>query len=1086
MDRKNFEKLVFKEGSSLLQKSGSHKLSWFDKNHWYKKILARAMSGGKFKTDLFRFIDVLPALSDEKQLLSHFEDYLKGHAALRAGAALSRAVPSLSASQIKKRIRQVAEMFIIGERAEEALPALTKNWEKGLSFSVDILGEAVLSEAEADDYAGKYARLMKALLAKDWPKNDSLQKDAFGEIPAVNVSIKPSALFSKIRPEAWEPSKEGIKNRLRPLFRQAKNSFVFVNLDMERYALKNLFLELFKELLMEDEFKDYPHFGIVCQAYLKESFEDLKELAHFAKERKCPFTVRLVKGAYWDSEILEARQKNQPIPVYTDKNEMDANFEDSARLLFAHSQYVKIAIGSHNVRSIACAMALKEARPKASLEFQFLYGMGEALAQALVQRGFRARLYCAVGEMIPGMSYLVRRLLENSSSQSFVLSAFMKSRPEAELLASPVGIESSAPAGQAPPSSDKTGAGAVSSSAVDKGQDFSKAQAVDKGQSFSKGQAFDQIAPAKGQNCEQKTSGPQEGRSGQRKSCQNLEQKTGGPQEQKSQGPKQSSFAGGIFAPSRSKKPLAFKNHRVMDFSQKANRQNFEKALSLWRDKFPIDVPAFIEGRPVRSQNIFKRPNPARHSQMISLSHWAGREEAKQAAQTAKDFFPEWSRTPPAHRIACLRRLAGLMREEEFSLSALQVFEVGKTWAEAQADVAEAIDFCEYYALSYERICQGGRTAQISGEESVLRFEAIGPALVIAPWNFPLAILTGMATAPLVCGNTVLIKPAEQSPACGLQLARLLLKSGFPPKSFAFLPGRGEEIGKYLAEHAEIPIVSFTGSFSAGAKIIRQAGEILPGQKEIKKCLAEMGGKNAIIIDSSADLDEAVGGVLQSAFGFQGQKCSACSRLIVLENIYERFMERFLPAVSSWEIGPPEDPKFPIGPLIDEDSYKRVRDFIQKEKSPVLFQGILPLGLEGWFQPPVVFSVKSPSAPLMQKELFAPVLACLKVKDFDEALSAANNSPFGLTAGLFSRSPAHIEKFSARVEAGNVYINRNCTGALVERHPFGGRKMSGLGSKAGGPDYIKQFLRSKVVTENSMRRGFAPELFEEDFASSAK
>jgi len=418
------------------------------------------------------------------------------------------------------------------------------------------------------------------------------------------------------------------------------------------------------------------------------------------------------------------------------------------------------------------------------------------------------------------------------------------------------------------------------------------------------------------------------------------------------------------------------------------------------------------------------------------------------------------------------------MQKREFELSALQVYEVGKTWREAQADVAEAIDFCNYYAWSYGQLIQKKKTDKVAGEESFFHFEAIGPAAVIAPWNFPLAILTGMTVAPLLCGNTVLIKPAEQSSLTAYQLAEMLLESGFPERSFAFLPGRGEEIGEYLVQHPQVSIVSFTGSFEVGSKILKTAGQITDRQKDIKKCIIEMGGKNAIVIDSSADLDEAISGILVSAFGFQGQKCSAASRVIVLENIYENFIKRFLPAVESLVTGPPDDPSSSLGPLIDEISFKRIKNFVQKEKSQNLFEDSVGGSDRAWFCPPAVFLTDQKDSALMQEELFAPVLAIFKVRGWKEAIRQVNHSRFGLTAACYSRHPGHIEEFKRSVEAGNVYINRNCTGALVKRHPFGGRKMSGLGSKAGGPEYLKQFLHISIVTENTVRRGFSPELFE--------
>ena len=370
------------------------------------------------------------------------------------------------------------------------------------------------------------------------------------------------------------------------------------------------------------------------------------------------------------------------------------------------------------------------------------------------------------------------------------------------------------------------------------------------------------------------------------------------------------------------------------------------------------------------------------------------------------------------------------------------------------------------------------KTSDTAGEESFYHFEAIGPTAVISPWNFPLAILTGMSIAPLLCGNTVLIKPAEQSSLTGLKLAELLLESGFPKESFAFLPGRGEEIGDYLVSHPKVSIISFTGSFEVGTQIIKKAGQISKNQKDIKKCIVEMGGKNTIVVDSSADLDEAIKGVLDSGFGFQGQKCSACSRVVVVEDVYKNFIERFIPAVQSLIINSSEKPEVSLGPLVDERAFKKINNFIEQEKSKKLFEGSFEKSHSSWIHPPVVYLAEDENADLMQKELFAPVLAIFKVKNLDEAIKQVNKTAFGLTAGVYSRQPSHIEKFKSLVEVGNVYINRNCTGALVERHPFGGRKMSGLGSKTGRPEYLKQFLHTKILTENKMRRGFAPELFE--------
>ena len=403
-----------------------------------------------------------------------------------------------------------------------------------------------------------------------------------------------------------------------------------------------------------------------------------------------------------------------------------------------------------------------------------------------------------------------------------------------------------------------------------------------------------------------------------------------------------------------------------------------------------------------------------------------------------------------------------MLKESFFHFASLQVYEAGKTWEEASADVAEAIDFCSFYAESYEKLSAPQLTDEVAGEESFLRQEPIGLAAVIAPWNFPLAILTGMLTAPLVCGNTVLIKPAEQSSLTAYELVKLLLKAGFPSESFAFLPGRGEEVGEALVEHPKVSIISFTGSLEVGQSIFNKISSLSKAQDNFKKAILEMGGKNAIVIDSSADLDLAVKGVTESAFGFQGQKCSACSRVIILEDIYETFMSRWIPALESLVIGETKKPENSLGALVDEASAKRIKNFIQNQKESLIYSHPIEKEFadQSHFIPPRLYLSAKPHSDLMQKELFAPIVTCFKVKTMEHAIEVLNQTQFGLTAGLYSRHPGHIELFKSEVSAGNVYINRSCTGAIVKRHPFGGRKRSGLGGKAGQADYLKQFFTS--------------------------
>lgn len=977
MNNTDVEKYVFQQGSQLLKASQQKHLSFFKKNWWYKKMLALVYSNHKLKTKLFHFIDVLPSLTNDQKVLECFQEYFKGHNLDFLNLNFGKLSQKFLVKNIKNQIQQVAKMFITGSDVPESLKVLKKNWENNLAFSMDILGEATLSEKEALYYSQQYLKMMSQISqqVKQWPHQKLLQKDKLGPIPACNISIKVSALFSQIKVEAWEDSKLQIKKKLRPIFQKAVKEFIFINIDMEHYEYKDLFLEIFKELLLEKDFKNYPHFGLVIQCYLKSSLKDIKDLELYAKQRGQVFTIRLVKGAYWDSEVLLAKQKDWPIPVYTCKAKTDDNFETCARWIFENSKNIKLAVGSHNIRSISYCLALHQKHSHVPLEFQVLYGMGEALAQALVDKKYCVRLYSTMGDLIPGMSYLVRRLLENSANQSFIMNSFIKEKDPEQLLQNP--------------------------KLLIKNQE------------------------------------------------QNQEQTD----------------------------VESFKNHPFLDFSIKHNREQFEQALEKTKKQFPINVPIILQGKKIQSNLVLKKENPNHTSCIVSNVSLAQKEHVEQAIEYSHSFFQQWRYSPAHKRIESLKKLAGLMKDEEFELASLQVLEVGKTWREAQGDVAEAIDFCMYYALQYEKLIEEQKTDDISGEDNFSFFEAIGPTACIAPWNFPLAILTGMTVAPLVCGNTVLIKPAEQSSATALRLAELLLKSGFPKESFAFLPGLGEEVGAQLVSHPKISIISFTGSYEVGAQILHKASHITKNQKDIKKCLVEMGGKNAIIVDSSADLDEAILGILHSAFGFQGQKCSACSRVIILEEVYQNFIDRFLPAVQSLKIGDSSLATTSIGPVIDQEAFNRIHQFIKQEKSQKLFQSSYQQDKPAWICPPTIYLAEQGDADIMQKELFAPCLAIFPVKSFDMAIKQLNASSFGLTAGLYSRQPSHIKKFKSLAEAGNIYINRSCTGALVKRHPFGGRKMSGLGSKTGGPDYLKQFLHTKIYTENKMRRGFSPELF---------
>ena len=419
---------------------------------------------------------------------------------------------------------------------------------------------------------------------------------------------------------------------------------------------------------------------------------------------------------------------------------------------------------------------------------------------------------------------------------------------------------------------------------------------------------------------------------------------------------------------------------------------------------------------------------------------------------------------------------AAVLRRRRFELAAWQVYECAKNWREADADVAEAIDFCVYYAREWRRLLAPQRF-DLPGEENAYFYEPRGVTVVIAPWNFPLAILTGMAVAALVTGNPVLLKPAEQSSVIGAKLMEVFQEAKLPSGVIHFLPGVGEEIGPTLAEDPRVALIAFTGSRGVGMMLNRQAAELPPGQTHLKRLIAELGGKNAIIVDDDADLDEAVLGVVQSAFGYQGQKCSACSRVIVLDRIHATFVERLIEATKSLRVAPAEDPGCKIGPVIDAEARDRILAAIEKGKQEAKLAYAGDLGFlvsEGTYVAPHIFVGVAPTATIAQEEIFGPVLAVLKARDLGDALDIANGTSYALTGGFFSRSPDNIQRVMREFRVGNLYINRKITGALVGRQPFGGFKLSGIGLKAGGPDYLLQFVWPRNITENTLRRGFAP------------
>jgi RHH-type proline utilization regulon transcriptional repressor/proline dehydrogenase/delta 1-pyrroline-5-carboxylate dehydrogenase len=979
--------------------------SWLD-----ERLMEWSMGDEAVKLQLFRFVDVLPLLDSPASISRHLREYFGEAKGLPRWLTLGlRWLPSrglmgrLLSVAAHRSAERLARKFIAGSNLEEVLAAIARMRRRSLAFTVDLLGEATITEAEADAAQGEYLHLIDGLshTINGWEPIDQIDRDEDGPLPRVNVSVKLSSLYSQFDPIDPEGTSRAVRGRLRPILRAARQRSAFVNVDMEQYAYKDLTLRTFREILDEDEFHDWPDVGIAIQAYLRDCEDDLLQLRNWARERGTPVWVRLVKGAYWDYETIIAEQFGWPCPVWAHKWETDANYERMTRFLLENRQWLRPAFGSHNVRSLAYALALADAMglPPRSFELQMLYGMADPIKDALVSLGQRVRVYTPYGQLLPGMAYLVRRLLENTANESFLRASFTEHVPEEQLLMNP-------------------------------------------------------LTKNRGSRIEDRGSHANDHRS------------------------HAGNGVGPILHPPSSTldslSPLAIEP--LTDFSREEARRQMADALRDVAGQFGKTYPVLINNQALSTPGTIDSLNPSHKRQVVGRCGSATKEQANQAVAAAVAAFPDWRDTSVEKRADYLFRAADVMRRRRFELAAWQVHECGKQWREADADVAESIDYCDFYSKEMVRLARP-RHRDVAGEENAYFYEPRGVAVVIAPWNFPLAILTGMTTAALVTGNTVIMKPAEQSSVVGAKLMEIFQEIGLPPGVASFLPGIGEEIGPVLVNHPDVALIAFTGSRDVGLLINRQAAEMSTGQDHVKRVIAEMGGKNAIIIDDDADLDEAVHGVVWSAFGYQGQKCSACSRVIVPESLHDAFLHRLIEATKSLKITPAEDPGCAIGPVIDADAQRRILAAIERGKSEarLVYAGdVGALVDEGYFVGPHVFADVPPSSRLAQEEIFGPVLAVLKAKDLDEALRIANGTRYALTGGLYSRSPEHIARIKREFRVGNLYVNRKITGALVDRQPFGGFKMSGIGSKAGGPDYLLQFVLPRTITENTLRRGFAP------------
>ncbi len=509
-----------------------------------------------------------------------------------------------------------------------------------------------------------------------------------------------------------------------------------------------------------------------------------------------------------------------------------------------------------------------------------------------------------------------------------------------------------------------------------------------------------------------------------------------------------------------------FSNEPFTDFSKAENRAAMQAALAKVKSEFGREYPILIAGEKVFTTEKTKSTNPSHPDEVVGIFQKATVEQAGRAVEAANKAFETWKRVPAAERVEILFRTADLLRRDKLEMAAWMCYEVGKNWAEADADVAETIDFCEFYGREMLRLAGPQPLFPMRGEKNYLVYIPLGVGAIIPPWNFPCAIMAGLVLASVVTGNTVVLKPSSDSPTIAYKFLERLTEAGLPKGVVNFVVGPGGTAGEAICTHPKTRYIGFTGSKEAGLRIQEVASKTQPGQIWIKRTVLEMGGKDAIVVDDEADLDAAVEGVAQSAFGFQGQKCSACSRAIVTERVYKTFLEKLAERVKKITVGPTEDPNNFMGPVINKTSMKSIQEYIETgRKEGRVITGGGPAGGDGYFLQPTVIADVSPKARIAQEEIFGPVLAVIPAKDFDHALEIANDSEFGLTGAVYSKNPKKIEKASENFHVGNLYLNRKCTGAMVGAHPFGGFNMSGTDSKTGGKDYLLLFLQAKTIAE---------------------
>ncbi|MGE0135076.1 MAG: proline dehydrogenase family protein [Dehalococcoidia bacterium] len=928
-------------------------------------LLTNAVADERFRTQLLRYMDVLASLDHDrhgheaKRLAGEYfgDDFPQLPRPLRWLLRVGRD-ERLPAPVVGETATRAAELFARRfitppgeERVRETLAYLDRH---GRVPSFDLLGEAVLSESESLSYVERYLAMVEQL-----GREPQAGRRTAGDAPMLQLSIKLSSLTSLFTPVDAAGTVARVRPPLEAIAEAARRAGIGLTVDMEQHAYRDLTWRVFRETFARGErLGDWADAGIVLQAYLRTAEADAASMVAFASARGTPFQVRLVKGAYWDYETITAAANQWPAPVWTEKAATDVAFERTIHVLLGGHPRLRLAVASHNARSHAVAEALAQARglPAATVEHQTLFRTYEGMSRALADMGWPVRDYVPVGELLPGMAYLVRRVLENSSQAGFLLQSRGGAEPE-DLLRPP---SERSDASAAPPDEDR---------------------------------GFVRMAEAR------------------------------------------------WFDP--------------------AFRDVFEAALASTRAEWGRTYELRLGDEVLPGEHVEIRSPSHPDAGPVGVVPFLDAGTARRVASAVRERCGAWAATPADERGRVLRRAADLLERRAHEFAAWIVHEGGRDRAGAWAEVVEAVDYLRYYAAQAEELWRdfGGRVTPR------------GVVAVIPPWNFSLAIPCGMTAAALATGNGVVLKPAGQTPLIALRLTSLLQEAGIPRGALVCLPGHGADAGQALVDSPDIAMVAFTGSRAVGARMREDVARVAPRDGVVKALVAEMGGKNAALVFADADMDEAVNGIVHSAFGHANQKCSAVSRVLVERSVVGRFRERLVEAARSLRVGPADEAATQVNPIIDRRAWGRLQGAaeVARQEGVVLLDlfDAVPL-LAG----PLIVEVapeRALASATATEELFGPILVVIPFDREEQAYEIANGTAYALTAGVFSRSPATVERSTSAVRAGNVYVNRGTTGARPGIEPFGGMAMSGTGPKAGGPDYLWAFVR-RTDTRNDEER----------------